>query len=66
MDDPGEAYAGDVLFVIQPHAGRRLGLYAHNHPEREVLFPAGTRFRVTYVEQDDDSAIIQVEEVTGT
>jgi hypothetical protein len=63
--DRSEAYAGDVLFIVQSHTGRRLGLYAHNHNEREILFPAGTRFHVTYIEQDDDSAIIEVEESTG-
>jgi NAD:arginine ADP-ribosyltransferase len=64
--DRGEAYAGDVLFVIQSRNGRRLGLYAHNHTEREILFPAGTRFHVTFVERDEDSAVIEVEEVTET
>jgi len=64
--DRGEAYAGDVLFVIQSRAGRKLGLYAHNHSEREVLFPAGTRFHITFVEQADDGAIIEVQEVTET
>lgn len=64
--DRGEAYAGDVVFVIQSHTGRKLGLYAHNHTEREILFPPGTRFHVTFVEQEDDSAIIEVEEITET
>jgi NAD:arginine ADP-ribosyltransferase len=62
--DRGEAYEGDVLFIIQSHTGRRLGLYAHNHTEREVLFPAGTRFHITFVQRDDDSATIEMEEVT--
>lgn len=64
--DRSEAYAGDVLFIIQSRTGRKLGLYAHNHTEREVLFSAGTRFHITFVEQYDDSAIIEVEEVTET
>src|SRR6266403_5514625 len=46
-----------------PH---HLGLYAHNHHEREVLFPSGARFHVTYVERIDDTAIIEVEEFSET
>jgi hypothetical protein len=33
--DRGEAYAGDVVFVIQSHTGRVLGPYATDHTERE-------------------------------
>jgi len=64
--DRGEAYAGDVLFVIQSRTGRKLELYAHNHTEREVLFPPGTRFHVTFVDVDADGATIELEEVTET
>ena len=64
--DRGEAYAGDVLFIIRSQTGRALGLYAHNHTEREILFPSGTRFNVTFVERDDDTAVIELEEVTET
>jgi hypothetical protein len=64
--DRSEAYFGDVLFVIKSRNGRALGLYAHNHNEREVLFPSGTRFHVTYVERIDDTAIIEVEEFSET
>ena len=60
--DRGEAYAGDVLFIIRSQTGRALGLYAHNHTEREILFPSGTRFNVTFVERDDDTAVIELEE----
>jgi hypothetical protein len=64
--DRSEAYAGDVLFVIQSHTGRKLELYAQNHTEREVLFPPGTKFHVTFVDVDDDGATIELEEVTET
>ncbi len=64
--DRSEAYFGDVLFVIKSRNGRALGLYAHNHHEREVLFPSGARFHVTYVERIDDTAIIEVEEFSET
>lgn len=64
--DRAEAYAGDVLFVIQSRTGRVLQSYAHNQIEREVLFPPGTRFHITYVERIDDSAVIEMQEVTDT
>jgi NAD:arginine ADP-ribosyltransferase len=64
--DRSQAYFGDVLFVIKSRNGRPLGLYAHNHNEREVLFPAGTRFHITFVERFDDTAIIEVEELSET
>lgn len=41
-------------------------MYAHNHSEQEVLFPAGTRFHVTFVERDGDTAVIEVNEITDT
>lgn len=64
--DRGEAYAGDVLFVIRSRTGRKLELYAHNYTEREVLFPPGTRFHVTFIELGDDYAVIEMEELTET
>jgi hypothetical protein len=62
----GEAYSGDVLFVIKSHNGRPLGPYAHNSTEQEVLFRCGTRFHVTYVERTGDEAVIEIEEVIET
>ena len=64
--DRGEAYDGDVLFVIQSRTGKALGPYAHNPKEKEILFRTGTRFRVTFVDVDEDGVTIELEEVTET
>ncbi|HLZ05063.1 MAG TPA: ADP-ribosyltransferase domain-containing protein [Bradyrhizobium sp.] len=57
-----EAFPGNVLFTIRSYSGRILGLYADKPSEREILFPSGTRYRVTFMERDDDVVVIELEE----
>lgn len=58
-------YSFDVVFLIQPRTGRVLGQYAHDAADQEVVFPAGTRFRVRSVERvDAEWGTIELEEMS--
>ena len=60
---PTEYNARDATSQIADHEATK---YGGNQNEREILFPSGTRFNVTFVEREDDTAVIELEEVTET
>ncbi|MFL5057022.1 MAG: ADP-ribosyltransferase domain-containing protein [Microvirga sp.] len=62
----GKAFEGNVLLTIFSQNGRVLGLYAHRPSEEEILFRAGSRFIVTYVNLDADLVVVGLNEVAGT
>jgi hypothetical protein len=63
------AFYGNILFIIQartpPFQDRfpDVERFSAVPDEKEVLFPAGTRFRVRAVERVEESAIIELEQV---
>jgi hypothetical protein len=61
--DETQADAGNVLFIIESHAGRRIGLYAEIWEEQEVLFVPGSRFRVVGLERTSTKAIFNLRQI---
>lgn len=62
--DLAKAFSGNVLFIISSQNGRVLGAYADKPAEEEVLFKAGSKFRVLAAERLDGLLIISVAETT--
>ena len=67
-----DGFTGDVAYVIQSKSGRRIDSVSHyTDIEAEVLFPAGTEFRITKINRDDTplndqygaSLVIEMEEI---
>jgi len=65
-------FTGDVAYVIQSKSGRQIDSVAYYHDtEAEVLFPAGTEFRITKINRDNTplndryraSLVIEMEEI---
>lgn len=56
-------FTGTVEFVIYSRSGRRIEGYSNYPNETEVLFPAGTDFRVIKVEEGDESLRIWMKEI---
>jgi hypothetical protein len=57
------AVSGNVQFNIESHTGKILGDYADLREEREIVFLPETKFRVQSLVQDDERAIIYLEEL---
>lgn len=57
------AFGGNVHFVIQSRHGKRIQPWSAYTGEREVLFAAGTRFRVLSVERVGGRTEIRLEEL---
>jgi NAD:arginine ADP-ribosyltransferase len=63
------AFYGNVLFIIQarsaPYEDRfpDVEKFSAVPEEKEVLFPAGTRFKVRAVERVEESVVIELEQV---
>jgi hypothetical protein len=64
------AFYGNVLFIVQARTAPcqdrfpDVEQFSAIPDEKEVLFPTGTRFKVTAVERLEESAIIELEQVT--
>lgn len=57
------AFGGNHRFVIQSRHGKRVEEWSAYRNEREVLFAAGTRFRVLRVEKAGSVTEVWLEEV---
>ena len=59
----GRDFGGNVRFIINARHGKRIERLSQHPSEREVLFKAGTRFRVLSKEPDGGTTYIHLEEV---
>jgi hypothetical protein len=59
-----KAFDGNVFFTIASQNGRVLGVYADKPSEEEILFRAGSKFKVLAAERRDGVLIISVAEAT--
>lgn len=62
--DPGSQFNGNTRFVILSRNGKQIESISWHGHEKEVLFKAGTKFKVTkIVKKDDGASYIYLQEI---
>lgn len=61
--DGPDIWAGNVLYQIASHGGRAVSALSNEPEEREILFRAGTRFKVRRIEQQGATWYIELEDI---
>ena len=59
----GRGFGGNAVFTIRSRHGKRIDGLSRYPSEREMLFKAGTRFRVLSVESEGGTTKIEMEEM---